>query len=77
MADKLFKACEHLLDRRATEEELIKFCRADLPSFKRPRNIILVDSYPVAPAGKIQRGELRQMAAVVLAGPQSAAGASA
>lgn len=77
MADKLFNACEHLLDRRATEEELIKFCRAGLPSFKRPRSIILVDSYPTTPTGKIQRGELRQMAAAVLADPQGAAGASA
>jgi benzoate-CoA ligase family protein len=60
----------------ATEEELIEFCRAGLPSFKRPRNIVFVDSYPSTPSGKIRRGELRQTAAAVLAGPQSAAGSS-
>ncbi len=60
----------------ATEEELIEFCRAGLPSFKRPRNIVFVDSYPSTPSGKIRRGELRQTAAAVLADPQSAAGSS-
>jgi benzoate-CoA ligase family protein len=59
----------------ATEEELTQFCRAGLPSFKRPRSIIFVDSYPATPTGKIRRNELRQLAAAGFAGPESAAGA--
>jgi acyl-coenzyme A synthetase/AMP-(fatty) acid ligase len=61
----------------ATEEELIEFCRAGLPSFKRPRRVVFVDSYPSTPSGKIRRVELRQEASAVLADPQPAAGASA
>jgi benzoate-CoA ligase family protein len=59
----------------ATEEELIEFCRAGLPSFKRPRSIIFVDSFPATPTGKIRRNELRQIAAVGFAGPVGTAGA--
>jgi benzoate-CoA ligase family protein len=61
----------------ATEDELIEFCREGLPSFKRPRRVVFVDSYPSTPSGKIRRVELRQTAVAVLADPQPAAGASA
>jgi benzoate-CoA ligase family protein len=61
----------------ATEDELIEFCREGLPSFKRPRRVVFVDSYPSTPSGKIRRVELRQTAVAVLAEPQPAAGASA
>ena len=63
--------------QEATEDELIEFCREGLPSFKRPRRVVFVDSYPSTPSGKIRRVELRQEAAAVLADPQPAAGASA
>jgi acyl-coenzyme A synthetase/AMP-(fatty) acid ligase len=49
----------------ATENELIDFCRAGLPSFKRPRRVIFVDSYPTTATGKIRRVELRAMAALL------------
>jgi GNAT superfamily N-acetyltransferase len=49
-----------------SEDELIDFCRAALPSFKRPRKIVFVDSYPTTATGKIRRVELREMAATVL-----------
>jgi acyl-coenzyme A synthetase/AMP-(fatty) acid ligase len=58
----------------ATEDEVIEFCRAGLPSVKRPRRVVFVDSYPSTASGKIRRVELRQMAAAVL---QPAAEASA
>jgi benzoate-CoA ligase family protein len=45
------------------ESELIEFCRTGLPSFKRPRRVVFVDSYPVTSTGKIRRVELRSMAA--------------
>ena len=57
----------------ATEDELIEFCRAGLPSFKRPRRIVFVDDYPTTETGKIRRVDLRLMAATVLLGPVAAA----
>ncbi len=53
-------------DAVATEEELIAFCRVGLPSFKRPRRVVFVDSYPTTATGKIRRVELRALAATVL-----------
>jgi benzoate-CoA ligase family protein len=50
----------------ATEAELVEFCRAGLPSFKRPRKIVFVDGYPTTSTGKIRRVELRELAATVL-----------
>jgi acyl-CoA synthetase (AMP-forming)/AMP-acid ligase II len=49
-----------------SEEDLIAFCRDGLPSFKRPRRIIFVDTYPTTATGKIRRVELRAQAATVL-----------
>jgi benzoate-CoA ligase family protein len=51
------------------EEELIEFCRAGLPSFKRPRRVVFVDSLPTTATGKIRRVELRAHATGVLSGP--------
>ncbi len=52
--------------RTATEDELIEFTRAGLPSFKRPRRIVFVAAYPTTATGKVRRVELRAMAAGVL-----------
>ncbi len=52
----------------ATEDELTQFCRAALPSFKRPRRVVFVPGYPTTATGKIRRVELRTMAANVLLG---------
>jgi long-chain acyl-CoA synthetase len=43
----------------ATEEELIDFCRKQLPAFKRPKTIQFMDSLPKSSVGKILRRELR------------------
>jgi acyl-coenzyme A synthetase/AMP-(fatty) acid ligase len=51
----------------STEAELVEFCRAGLPSFKRPRKIVFVGAYPTTATGKIRRVELRAMATTVLA----------
>jgi benzoate-CoA ligase family protein len=50
----------------ATEAELIEFCRAGLPAYKRPRRVVFADAYPTTATGKIRRVELRAMAATVL-----------
>jgi benzoate-CoA ligase family protein len=50
----------------ATESELIEFCRAGLPAFKRPRRVILTEAYPTTATGKVRRVELREQAATAL-----------
>jgi benzoate-CoA ligase family protein len=60
----------------AAEAELIDFCRAGLPTFKRPRRVVFTDGYPTTATGKIRRVELRQMATALLAETGPAAGAS-
>jgi len=72
-ADGLEKPVAYVIlspGRVATEDDLVEFCREGLPSFKRPRKIVFVGSYPTTSTGKIRRVELRQMAATVLIEPQ-------
>jgi benzoate-CoA ligase family protein len=52
----------------ATETELIEYCRAGLPAFKRPRRVVFTDAYPTTATGKVRRVELRGMATGLLAG---------
>jgi fatty-acyl-CoA synthase len=40
---------------RATEEEILRYCRDGLASFKAPRKIIFIGNWPMTGAGKIQR----------------------
>jgi acyl-coenzyme A synthetase/AMP-(fatty) acid ligase len=71
-ADGLEKPVAYVMlapNSAADEAELIEFCRAGLPSVKRPRKIVFVDSYPTTSTGKIRRVELRAMAATVLVDP--------
>jgi benzoate-CoA ligase family protein len=49
-----------------TEDELIEFCRAGLPGFKRPRRVIVTDTYPTTATGKVRRVELREKATSAL-----------
>jgi len=44
----------------ATAEEIMKHCRAELASFKRPRSVIFVDSLPRNSMGKVIKRELRE-----------------
>ena len=53
--------------RSVGEAELIEFCRDGLPSFKRPRAVVVTDGFPTTATGKVRRVELRKMAASVLA----------
>jgi benzoate-CoA ligase family protein len=79
-ADGLEKPVAYVVLRdgaEATEDELIQFCRAGLPSVKRPRRIVFVDGYPTTATGKIRRVELREMAATVLIEPLPPAEAAA
>jgi len=49
-----------------TEAALVEFCRAGLPSFKRPRAVVFTEGFPTTATGKVRRVELRAMAAEVL-----------
>jgi benzoate-CoA ligase family protein len=74
-ADGLEKPVAYVILRPgqdATEDELIAFSRAGLPSFKRPRRVVFVDGYPTTATGKIRRVELREMATAVLLATGSA-----
>ena len=45
----------------ATEEHLMNFCRENLPTYKRPKSIQLMDSLPKSAVGKTLRRELRKI----------------
>jgi acyl-CoA synthetase (AMP-forming)/AMP-acid ligase II len=45
---------------RATEEELVEFCRQHLASYKRPHSVEFVDSLPKSAVGKVVRRVLRE-----------------
>jgi acyl-CoA synthetase (AMP-forming)/AMP-acid ligase II len=45
---------------RATDEEIMEYCRERLSSFKRPRSVVFVDSLPRNAMGKTLKKELRE-----------------
>jgi long-chain acyl-CoA synthetase len=45
----------------ATEEDLMNFCQEQLPKYKRPKAIQLMDALPKSAVGKILRRELRKL----------------
>lgn len=78
--DGLEKPVAYVVQREgaaATEDELVQFCRAGLPSVKRPRKVVFVAGHPTTATGKIRRVELRAMAATVLIEPLAPAEAAA
>jgi long-chain acyl-CoA synthetase len=46
----------------ATEQELIDFCKPQLPSFKQPKSIGFMQSLPKSAVGKVLKKELRKLA---------------
>jgi fatty-acyl-CoA synthase len=47
---------------RATESDLLAFCKERMASFKVPRFWRFVDAFPMTVTGKIQKFKLREMA---------------
>ncbi|RMG58274.1 MAG: acyl-CoA synthetase [Deltaproteobacteria bacterium] len=43
-----------------TEEELVSYCRERLAGFKVPKRVIILDSLPTSPTGKVLKRELRK-----------------
>ena len=46
--------------RKATEEEIINFCKGYLASFKKPKSVEFIDAIPKNPYGKVLKRELRE-----------------
>jgi acyl-CoA synthetase (AMP-forming)/AMP-acid ligase II len=46
----------------ATAETLVEHCRTRLAGYKKPREVVFVDSLPLSPVGKVSRTALRQQA---------------
>lgn len=44
-----------------TEEELQEHCKAHISSYKKPRQVIFVDEFPVSDTGKVQKFKLREL----------------
>jgi len=44
----------------ATQEEIIDWCRDKMTGFKKPRSVIIVDSLPLSPVGKVMRSQVRE-----------------
>ena len=44
---------------RTTEDEFIAYCRDKVSAYKAPRRVMLVDSLPLSPIGKVLKRELR------------------
>ena len=67
----LFNASDYLVDRRirGSDEpfEDLELCRPRLAGFKRPKRIVLVEVLPRTVTGKIQRSQVRELAADPLA----------
>jgi long-chain acyl-CoA synthetase len=60
------EVCVYLVRRpgaQLTAEEIILHCRANLAKYKTPRYVELVDQLPKTTIGKIQKKEIRKMAA--------------
>ncbi len=47
---------------KTTEQELIAFCKENLPSYKRPKSVVFMEALPKSAVGKILRRELRKLA---------------
>jgi acyl-CoA synthetase (AMP-forming)/AMP-acid ligase II len=46
--------------KKATEEEIIIFCKEHLASYKKPKSVEFIDAIPKNPYGKVLKRELRE-----------------
>jgi acyl-CoA synthetase (AMP-forming)/AMP-acid ligase II len=46
--------------QKATEEEIIKFCRSQIARYKAPKGVEFLESLPKNPQGKILKKEIRK-----------------
>lgn len=43
-----------------TQEEIIDWCRDKMTGFKKPKSVIIVDSLPLSPVGKVMRSQVKE-----------------
>jgi len=48
-------------DKAASEDELIRFCKEKMASYKAPKRIVVLEALPKTPQGKILKRELRKI----------------
>ena len=46
--------------QKASEEEIINFCKEHLASYKKPKSVEFIDAIPKNPYGKVLKRELRE-----------------
>ncbi len=46
--------------QKATQEEIINFCKDYLASFKKPKSVEFIDEIPINPYGKVLKRQLRE-----------------
>jgi len=56
--------------RRAAAADIVQWCLARLAYYKAPGYVAFVDALPLTPSQKVQRGELRALAASLIGQPQ-------
>ena len=59
--EEIMCCCVLKPDCKCTQEELLKFCRAELGDFKTPKVIRVMAELPKGPSGKIQRLKLLEL----------------
>ena len=52
-----------------TNDEIATYCKGRIASFKIPRHVLPVDSFPMTASGKVQKHKLRALALDMLGGP--------
>ncbi len=48
-------------EARASEAEIVEFCRDKLAGYKIPKTVVFVDELPLSPVGKVLRQKIRDM----------------
>jgi acyl-CoA synthetase (AMP-forming)/AMP-acid ligase II len=47
-------------EQRASEAEILDFCREKLAKYKQPTSVVFMDELPRNPTGKVEKGVLRE-----------------
>jgi len=47
--------------KTATEEEIIAWCKDKMTGFKRPKSVMITESFPLSPVGKVLRSKVREI----------------
>ncbi|CDP01726.1 unnamed protein product [Coffea canephora] len=68
-----FVSLKENVRKKPREKDIIEFCRARLPHYMVPKNVVFMDELPKTATGKIQKFSLRDVAKKIGMLPQAAA----